>query len=70
MAKRAFPPWYCHGCKKFHPVSVWIEGETCGQYWCLRSMRKGLKDRRNDLPRAAYLLPEALSQHGRQPRLI
>ncbi|UWQ55936.1 hypothetical protein [Leisingera caerulea] len=42
--------WWCTGCKAWHPLSRDIEGQTTAGSWCGASIRKALKERRNDLP--------------------
>ncbi len=51
MTRRVWQPWYCEGCKLHHSVSVRIEGDSGGRYWCATAIRDGIKARRNDLPR-------------------
>lgn len=46
--------WYCEGCGKTHPISRDIEGDDYGRYWCAASIRRGIKERRNNLPPQAY----------------
>lgn len=50
MTRRTFDPWFCHGCQKHHNVHRWIEGVNEHGKWCAKSIREGIKARRNDLP--------------------
>ena len=53
MTRKAFPDWYCAGCQKHHPVSVWIEAGDGGgaEKWCGPSVRRAIREGRNYLPR-------------------
>lgn len=42
--------WFCTGCQKWHPRSRAIEGDEGGRYWCLHSIQKAIRERRNDIP--------------------
>ena len=66
MTRRVWQPWYCEGCRLHHSVSVAIEGDNGGRYWCASSIRKGIKARRNDLPRYDGTFTTELTPTGEQ----
>lgn len=68
MSRRAFPSWRCAGCRRHHPVTVWIEGENASGKWCLRGIRAATSEHRNDVPWHpevhGFARPYPLTQEG------
>jgi hypothetical protein len=42
--------WFCYGCKKYHPLSQYAEGNLRGAAWCLASIKRAAKAGINDRP--------------------
>lgn len=58
--------WWCDGCKKWHPLSRYIEAESPAEgSWCAHSFKAAIKARRNiDFP--AYQIESFRRQMGLQ----
>lgn len=53
--------WFCDGCGKLHPISRDIEGMDGARAWCLASIKRGIREQRNDLPPQADAIRRQMS---------
>lgn len=56
--------WWCYGCKKWHPLSRYIEAESATEgTWCATSVKQAIKAQRNiDFP--AHLIESFRREMG------